>query len=444
MRTKLASLMLLFALLVSCLGVAFSASPVFAYSSGKIAFRSESTGGFHEIFIMNTDGSSLTQLTYDNGDNREPCLSRDGTKIVYSNYNNDQIWVMNADGTNQHAVTATPSNGSDIQPSWSPDGTKIVFVSSRTFYYRLYIMNEDGTGQTMINSAGFPTGDCQWPSFNEDASRVAFYSNTLNTICTAKTDGTDVHQITTSSSPTHPVWSPDGAKIVFYTSWPYPIYTIDVDGSDQTNIGNGPDPSWAPDGSGIVYISAAGIAVMNSDGSDSVDIHKSPYDQEPSWGAGSVSPPASATITIVKNTLTVTDTFSFTGTGGQGLPASFTISPATPTTFYGGGANAPGYTGSQTYVVAPGSYTITESDLPADWSLYSSVDQYGIETLGEPVVTVTVADDEAATIEFYNSKAGEPGFPVPELPTITLLGIGLIAVGSFIFYKKHISNRQQT
>jgi Tol biopolymer transport system component len=446
MKNKLTSLALLFILLISLLGAMFITAPVFAYSSGKITFRSASADYFNEIFIMNADGSNRIQLTYDNGENREPCLSPDGSQIVYSSSldldGKFEIWKINADGTGKTQLTdlsSYPYGVGDGRPSWSPDGAKIVFESSRNVWHYLYIMNADGSGVTMVN---LPTSrDYQWPSFSPDGTKLLFYSNYDNGISTSNLDGSGLKLITTPGY--HPAWSPDGSKIVFYATWPYPIYTIDIDGSHKTNIGYGVDPSWSPDGNYIAYCSTAGISVMGADGTDPVAISTEAQDQEPSWGADYVCPPATATITIVKNTLTVTDTFGFTGTGGNGLPASFTINPVTPTTFSGGGNTAPGYTGSQTYVVAPGSYTITESELPADWSLYSSVDQYGVETLGEPTVTVTVTADEEVTIEFYNSKGGEPGFPLPELPSITLLGFGLTAIGGFILIKRQIGKRQR-
>jgi len=141
-------------------------------------------------------------------------------------------------------------------------------------------------------------------------------------------------------------------------------------------------------------------------------------------------------IIIVKNTLSVTDIFGFTGTGGNGLPVSFSINPIMETTFTGGGASASGFTGSQTYNVAPGKYTITEANLPADWSLYSSVDQEGVEHLGQSTIDVIVAADETAVICFNNHKTGEINWPIPEMPAGLLLGTGIAGMSAYIFIKR--------
>lgn len=69
-------------------------------------------------------------------------------KIVYARDND--IWVMNEDGTGQSPLTTHPGN--DYQPAWSPDGTKIIFVSERDGNVELYTMNADGSEQTRLTN----------------------------------------------------------------------------------------------------------------------------------------------------------------------------------------------------------------------------------------------------------------------------------------------------
>ena len=88
---------------------------------GKIVFaswRDESV----EIYVMNADGSNQTRLTYNPaGGNGFPCFSPDGTKIAFGSGRDEEygeIYVMNADGSNQTNITNNP--GWDITPSWGP------------------------------------------------------------------------------------------------------------------------------------------------------------------------------------------------------------------------------------------------------------------------------------------------------------------------------------
>ena len=94
----------------------------------KIAFDSNRDGN-DEIYVMNSDGTNMTNLTNNPADDEFPSWSPDGTKVAFeSGYD---IYVMNADGSDwTRLINWSPDNpawGQD--PSWSPDGTKIVFTS---------------------------------------------------------------------------------------------------------------------------------------------------------------------------------------------------------------------------------------------------------------------------------------------------------------------------
>ncbi|GAH29359.1 unnamed protein product [marine sediment metagenome] len=86
---------------------------------GKIAFYSDRDGDL-EIYVMNADGSNQTRLTNNPAGDRKPCFSPDGNKIAFTSLHgeNPEIYVMNADGSNQTRLTNNP--GLDIGPSWGP------------------------------------------------------------------------------------------------------------------------------------------------------------------------------------------------------------------------------------------------------------------------------------------------------------------------------------
>jgi Tol biopolymer transport system component len=89
-----------------------------------------------EIFVMNTDGSGLRQITYSHAASFAPFFHPDGTRIIFSSNITDQtgrgefdLYLINVDGTGLERVTY----GKDFDgfPMWSPDGTKLVFASNR-------------------------------------------------------------------------------------------------------------------------------------------------------------------------------------------------------------------------------------------------------------------------------------------------------------------------
>lgn len=137
--------------------------PDFSPDGTKIVFCG--TGGssaISQIWIMNADGTGRDNLSKEfNSDDVSPAFSPDGTKIVYfrdpfgPGSTTPEIYVMNIDGSNKVAVTA--SNGKDFHPSYSIDGTRIVFTSVRTTNSEIYAMNVDGTNP--INLTNNPGSD---------------------------------------------------------------------------------------------------------------------------------------------------------------------------------------------------------------------------------------------------------------------------------------------
>lgn len=138
--------------------------PAWSPDGSMIAFTSDrenENGDFLlEIYTMNTDGSGLTRITNPGPEpesNRSPAWSPDGQKLAYEHQflisGNPEIWVMDADGTGERAVT---QNGftANIHPAWSPDGQRIAFSGQdgccEGFDSEIFTINVDGSGQTQL------------------------------------------------------------------------------------------------------------------------------------------------------------------------------------------------------------------------------------------------------------------------------------------------------
>ena len=95
---------------------------------------------------------NIRDLTDQGSDNRFPRVSPDGKKVVCTSYRdgNAEIYVMNADGTQQLRLTNNPA--ADEAASWSADGARLAFASNRDGDYEIFFMNADGSNQGQATS----------------------------------------------------------------------------------------------------------------------------------------------------------------------------------------------------------------------------------------------------------------------------------------------------
>ena len=93
------------------------------------------------------------------------CQKRHGKIAFTSNRDgNEEIYLMNDDGTNQVNLTNNPAP--DWYPNWSPDGQNIVFSSSRDASgendENIYSMNADGSNVERLTFGPGWSGFASW------------------------------------------------------------------------------------------------------------------------------------------------------------------------------------------------------------------------------------------------------------------------------------------
>jgi len=222
----------------------------------KILFQSDrianpSAPVHFQIYVMNTDGSSVGKLTaVDSADSYQPAWSPDGTKIIFGSNRdgNGEIYVMDPNGAN--VVRLTFDSSEDGQPAWSPDGSKIAFATARDGNDEIYVMNPDGTAP--VNLTNDPSSDLT-PAWSADGSKIAFESNReVNyAVWVMNADGSNPVRLTDPDPRTAagaPSWSPDGTRIAYVQNGD--IWVMNVDGSRKIRITGGfwADglPRWRP------------------------------------------------------------------------------------------------------------------------------------------------------------------------------------------------------
>jgi Tol biopolymer transport system component len=101
-----------------------SAHPVWSPDGRSLAVVARREGNF-DIYTVPLSGSGEIRLTTDPAGDTFPAWSPDGKRIAFSSERGKStgtnIWVMNADGSEQRKLAESPTAGDEFA-SWSPDG----------------------------------------------------------------------------------------------------------------------------------------------------------------------------------------------------------------------------------------------------------------------------------------------------------------------------------
>ncbi|TFH59707.1 MAG: hypothetical protein E4G90_10250 [Gemmatimonadales bacterium] len=175
----------------------YDAEATFSPVEDRVVFTSMRDGDL-EIYTMRGDGSDVRRLTHTIGYDGGPFFSPDGKKIVYrAGYPKTaeeiaeyrrllaqglirpsalEIFVMNADGSNQTQITE--NGAANFAPYFHPSGDKILFSSNlgdpQGREFDIFSVNVDGTGLEQITFTGGFDG---FPMFSPDGKYLVFGSN---------------------------------------------------------------------------------------------------------------------------------------------------------------------------------------------------------------------------------------------------------------------------
>jgi TolB protein len=165
---------------------------------GKTIVFTSLKDGDLDIYTMNVDGSNVRRLTSTIGYDGGPFFSPDGKRVVYRAYhptdstelaeyqgllrqsivrpNRMEIWVMNADGSDQHQITHL--GGANFAPFFTPDGKRIIFSSNyknpHSGEFDLYLIGDDGGSLEQVTTAAGFDG---FPQFSPDGAHLVWASS---------------------------------------------------------------------------------------------------------------------------------------------------------------------------------------------------------------------------------------------------------------------------
>ena len=225
--------------------------PVWSPTGDRLAFTNNS-----RVIVIDEDGNDLQDLAtgYD------PVWSLDGSRIAFTNhdggFDDSDLWIVDTDGSN--LTQLTKNDYRDRYPAWSPDSTHLVFTRGTK---GLFTIDVD-TGH--LDQVTVSDDRDDRPVWSPDGASIAFTRRHNSRIVIADTKELDSWLLTEDITSEDPVWSPDGSRVAFtrdISTYSFSgegiIYVADYDGGNRTQLTSddlfASDPAWSPDGHCLAF-----------------------------------------------------------------------------------------------------------------------------------------------------------------------------------------------
>jgi TolB protein len=226
-------------------------------------------GGNKEIWQMDYDGANQHAVTHLGAISISPRVSPDNTRIAFSSLGRNGFQIRMYSLLLNRMVNFSSEGGTNLSPAWSPDGRSVAYSSSRTGDPEIWISDVNGAIARRITTFKGPDVS---PVFNpKTGAQIAWISGRtgLPQLYIMDTDGSGVQRLTDGGYASSPSWSPNGQFIAFAWNRKYgpgapggqDIYVMEVATKrwiQLTHDGGRCDfPSWSPDGRHIAYANSA-------------------------------------------------------------------------------------------------------------------------------------------------------------------------------------------
>ncbi len=226
-------------------------TPRFAPNQQTITYMSYA-GNRARVYVYDI-GSGGQRLVVDQPNMTfSPRFSPDGRFIIFSmsvGGNTDIYRTSVGGGGAPERLTTSP--GIDTGASYSPDGSRIVFESDRSGGQQLYVMNADGSNQNRISFGAGRHGSAAW-SPRGDLIAFTRIGGGFN-VGVMNVDGSGERILTNGWQDEGPSWSPNGRVIMYFRtgqgSGKADLWSVDLTGVNERPVPtplDGSDPAWGP------------------------------------------------------------------------------------------------------------------------------------------------------------------------------------------------------
>jgi len=268
-----------------------------AYAYDIVYEQREGLTGDPDLYVLSLETDETSRVLAPGVSGMQPATSPSGSQIAFVRTDAEfesqsEIFTVTRSAGGDFGTLTNVSNNSaaDMMPAWSADGQRLAFVTSRTGSIDdIFVMDAGGSNVRRVtvadDAAGVVTTEW-WPAWSPVAPQRIAYSSTIDgtaDIWTTTVDATTVQRArltSTADNDYHPSWSHDGARIAFHridqNTGDADIMILSVDTGLLERIampGQQLWPAWSPEGDLIAFSSNHEgedfeIYTMTIDGSD--------------------------------------------------------------------------------------------------------------------------------------------------------------------------------
>ena len=269
----------------------------------RIAFVSTRLGGYWSAYKMDPAGNNVVHLTKTGNDVFQPAWSYDNKRLAVARGRadgngayNDDIWLVNADGTNGHWLRNTMSPWSLKDPSWAPDGSHLLVALYWVNAWYLAKIEVASGNITLLHPSGggIPGGA---PSYDKAGKRIVYVSANRRSLVQVNADGSGAKTLyqNVTNPLDQPRFSPDGGRLAFQKGAAgsnTDIFVKNLGTGVVTRLTTSPAwdgvATWSPDGTKLAFASARlgvmQIYTMTATGANQTRItHTSTAEAWPAW-----------------------------------------------------------------------------------------------------------------------------------------------------------------
>ncbi len=234
-------------------------------AESKIFYVHFTGNGNKEIWGMDYDGANQHAITHLGQISISPRVSPDNSRIAFSSLSRDGFQLKMYSLLLNRLVNFNSPGSTNISPAWAPNGQQLAFSSSRSGDPELWVADAQGAAARKVTSVRGPDVS---PTFNpKTGAQIAWISGRtgLPQLYIMDSDGSGVQRMTDGGYATSPSWSPNGQFIAYAWDRKYgpgapggqDIYVMEIATKRWIqlthDIGRCDFPSWSPDGRHVVF-----------------------------------------------------------------------------------------------------------------------------------------------------------------------------------------------